>query len=312
MELEHFIPSPEGSIYKRNDPQDLRLGDLNYSNNSTLQKSDFVLSGYCDDEGIRLNGGRPGASLAPNVIRSFLTKMTPNKKQNFPTFYDIGNIKDTYCLKDKHDYIEKTATFFLKNNKKWISIGGGHDFAYPDVAAFLNCFGDQNPLVINFDAHLDVRPLDKGLTSGTPFYRIQSSYKDFQLLQIGIQKNCNSPNHIDWCKSKGGKILFLDDILNEPNPKVLLTQFIMDELTVNRPVFVSLDIDVFASHHAMGCSQSWPIGLEVYDFVFVFEKILSKGNIRGLGIYEVSPPLDLDNRSSKLAAQIIYRYLQYE
>ena len=50
----------------------------------------FCILGYPDDEGIKLNGGRTGAALAPTAIRQFLYKMTPGLVQN--KFFDCGEV----------------------------------------------------------------------------------------------------------------------------------------------------------------------------------------------------------------------------
>jgi formiminoglutamase len=66
-------------FFSKNDPQDIRLGDLAKaaSFNSPIN-SDLSIWGYPDDEGIFLNGGRPGAHKAPEQIRKFFYKMTPH------------------------------------------------------------------------------------------------------------------------------------------------------------------------------------------------------------------------------------------
>ena len=65
----------------------------------------------------------------------------------------------------------------------------------------------------------------------------------------------------------------------------------------------------FSSSFAMGCSQAWPAGLTPNEFFPFLDIIKNRMNILNLGVYELSPPLDLDDRTSKLVAQIIYRYL---
>jgi formiminoglutamase len=75
------------------------------------------------------------------------------------------------------------------------------------------------------------------------------------------------------------------------------------------PVHVSFDIDGLASSEAGGCSQSWATGLKLQDYLHFFHLLKQRSRVQGLGLYEVSPPLDFDQRSSKAAAQIIYHFL---
>ncbi|MGE3758570.1 MAG: arginase family protein, partial [Pseudobdellovibrionaceae bacterium] len=69
------------------------------------------------------------------------------------------------------------------------------------------------------------------------------------------------------------------------------------------------DIDVFTSAEAPGCSQSWPTGLSVAEFWPAYQWLLKNYDTPLLSIYEVSPALDVDSRTSKLAACIAYEYL---
>ena len=298
-------------IYRRNDPKDPRLGD--FVKSCDIKTCNFILAGYPDDEGIQLNGGRLGAAQGPDAIRKKLTRMTPNTSSDeFSFYFDIGNLVIEEGLGARHEEIIKVSQSFLNQNKKWIGLGGGHDFGYPDGAAFLKTYGDKKPVVINFDAHLDVRPTDKGLSSGTPFYRLLNDFENFDFYEVGIQDECNSLQHKQWCKEKGTKILTYSDIYSSSNaPIENLKAFVKELEGSKRPAFISLDIDVFSSSFAMGCSQSWPMGLTANDFHCFFTYLLKNLDVRSLGIYEVSPPLDLDERTSKLAAQVVYRFLQH-
>ena len=61
----------------------------------------------------------------------------------------------------------------------------------------------------------------------------------------------------------------------------------------------------------MGCSQSWPTGFTPNELLPLFDLIYKNTDVRVLGLYEVSPPLDQDGRTAKLAAQIIYQFLSH-
>ncbi len=62
-----FFPTSSELFFSKNDPNDIRLGELFKTLvTQTIKENDIVISGYPDDEGIRLNGGRVGAALAPN------------------------------------------------------------------------------------------------------------------------------------------------------------------------------------------------------------------------------------------------------
>ena len=324
-----FKPSTENLFTSKNDSDDIRLGDIVQSTTlSELTKKtntthSFCLLGYPDDEGIKLNGGRPGAAAAPTAIRQALFKMTPPLNQHH--LYDIGdlnqgiknNSEDQDSLRIKHQIAQEAIQNLQHNKFKTISLGGGHDYGYPDSSGFLKAHlpfhiqgNTPKPIVLNFDAHLDVRPTTNGFNSGTPFYRLLNEFENqFEFAEIGLQPQCNSIKHREWALNKKAHLFDLKDI---QNPLGLLSLFehpIFSSLTKTTPVFISFDIDCLTSTEAPGCSQSWVTGLKTEDFLKFFSQISKKADVRGLGIYEVSPPLDFDKQTSKTAALIIYNYL---
>ncbi|MBY0384423.1 arginase family protein, partial [bacterium] len=192
--MSSFVPCSKDLFFKSTKAQDPRLGEL--VNSSSSAEQTFIIAGYPDDEGIRINGGRLGAALAPDVIRKYFYKTTPVEKNSPYSLADFGNLKNDISLEKRHEIVKKEVAQNLKENKIWIGLGGGHDYGYADGAGFLDwCQTQKNskrPVVINFDAHLDVRKPSKDINSGTPFYRLNEMGIDFDFVQIGIQKQCNS------------------------------------------------------------------------------------------------------------------------
>lgn len=89
----------------------------------------------------------------------------------------------------------------------------------------------------------------------------------------------------------------------------LLTHPFFKKIKPSTPVFVSYDIDCLSSSEAGGCSQSWATGLTVQESLDFLTQIYKISDVRGLGIYEVSPPLDHDFKTSKTAALLAYHFL---
>ncbi len=303
-------PTSQDLFFSKKDAQDPRLGDLASSANlisiSSTDPSFFIL-GYPDDEGIRLNGGRPGASEAPKSIRNFFYRMTPDAgvKKNF-SIKDLGDIQLNGDLKTRHERGRKIISEIAAIDGRWISLGGGHDYGYCDAVAFAEKFQDRKPLIVNFDAHLDVRPSEKSLNSGTPFYRLMKDYSSScHFVEVGLQPQCNSPAHMQWLTERGGKILWQDTIEKKGVLESLQSLVPLSP----HPAFLSVDIDAFTSAIAPGCSQSWTSGLQWNQFTEAFDFLIEAFDVRGIGIYEVSPPLDQDNQTSKLAALIMHRFI---
>ncbi|MFN7824866.1 MAG: formimidoylglutamase [Pseudobdellovibrionaceae bacterium] len=304
---------PSSLIFKKTDPEDPRLGNFTEvipPFQKTLPK-DLVIWGYPDDEGISLNGGRPGASLAPDKIREFFYKMTPTAQLRLPRIGDLGNLQEPQLL-SRHQSGSQLSEHYTKEQLFWVSLGGGHDYGYADGAGFLRATltkrNEPKPLVLNFDAHLDVRPDHHSPHSGTPFYRLLNEFGTaFEFWELGIQPQCNASTHWDWAQTRGATILTLEAIEAQGGlPQTLRKYF---SPAAQRPLWISLDIDSFSRAYAPGCSQSFATGFEPQSFLQSLDFLFSSFDVRGLSIYEVSPPLDFDHATSKLAALIIHRSL---
>lgn len=308
-----FHTTDKHLLFTKNDKKDPRLGEcvqlLSEGDHQKITSSnfDFAVLGYPDDEGIGLNGGRVGAQNAPREIRLYLYKMTPRLGTSYlPQILDLGNFDKNVPLAERHERGREIVRTLAANNKRWISLGGGHDYGYCDSTGFLDAH-PGNAVVINFDAHMDVRPTDKGLNSGTPFHRLLNEFSGrLDFAEVGIQDQCNSQAHVNWAQSKGAQVFTLNDVYDKGLLNVLKGFLAGKE---KKKVFLSVDIDAFTSNEAPGCSQSWTTGLVTKEFLEALHWMIANYDIRGLGIYEVSPPLDQDNRTSKLAALLAHNFI---
>ncbi len=324
-----FIKSDPQLFFKNQKSHDKRLGewaknlDASFFEKATSdiksENRNYIIAGYADDQGIKNNSGRLGARLAPDKIREFFYKMTPpyhyaldfeNPEKSSYSIIDIGSLDEAHGdLEARHEYAQTCANKAFRKNFNWISLGGGHDYGYPDVSAFIKSCDDR-PLVINFDAHLDVRSTEHGINSGTPFFRVLEEFQNVDLVQIGIQSQCNSNLHYKYSLDHGVKVLNYDDIRQSGESLASYSIRRMgDQIIKRRKCFISVDIDSFSNAYAPGCSQSFATGLHPDEFFQFFSILLQRLDVRGLGIYEVSPPLDIDNRTAKLAALIMHKYI---
>ncbi|MCB0394918.1 MAG: formimidoylglutamase [Bdellovibrionales bacterium] len=294
-------------LFKGRTEDDPRLGKFVSEGDASTP---FALIGYTDDEGISLNNGRLGAHSAPNEIRKFLYKMSPNKNISGSFINDLGNLKKLSGIEERHQKARGTVAEIHKlKAQRVISLGGGHDYGYVDGCGFLDALSDKNPIVINIDAHLDVRDLEFGPNSGTSFYRIRNEFPKAQIFQIGMQDQCNSLHHFRWCEENQILVLRWNDLVNSTSKLSAMLEFLGEELLKKRPAFLSIDMDAFSSAYAPGCSQVFPTGFAPDEILQFVEILCYRFDVRHLGLYEVSPPFDLDGRTSKLAALLAHKFL---
>lgn len=302
-------PIDSSLFFSRRDSNDPRLGEFVQKE---LSKPGVAIIGYPDDEGVEINGGRKGASLGPTEIRRWLYRMTPHPKRRLKDFADFGNCIPKQNLEIRHEEGRKVVAQHLGMEQQVLALGGGNDYAYSDGMGFLDTYKDQRPLIINVDAHLDVRDLSKGLSSGTPFYRLLESGEEFDFVELGIQSQCNSIKHWNYVEQKGGRILSLDEIVDSG---VSLSEFTVralgDSLLRRRPAFLAIDMDAFAWPYAQGTSAAWPLGLNPTEFNALMHLLFKRLDVKVLGIYEVSPPLDQGGGTARLAAQFAHGFLHH-
>ena len=302
------------------DTSDPRLASLiQPATEATLGDADVVIIGIPTDEGIFRNGGRPGASEAPNAIRHWLERLTPYAGPQFKQHIDSLKIVDFGDiaigeLQAMHEQASRLVEELAGAGKIVIALGGGHDVTYPLVKGFGRAQHAPTEIgLINIDAHLDVRPkkndhhhsgssfrllLEEGIVSGQHF------------AEIGIQSFVNAQSHFDWLLQQGSRILTFEDATEAHLPNAFEEcEFAITRGDTDMPLYLSFDMDCVRASDAPGVSAPAPIGFlaeEAYELSVAAG--LSK-NVRMLDIVEVSPPHDGDGRTARLAARMIAGFL---
>ncbi len=304
-----FSPANQKLFFTRQDPADPRLGEM--VKTAPVDAPGVAIVGYPDDEGVALNGGRTGAKLGPDAIREWLYRMTPHPRLETRALFDLGNLKTEAPIGDRHNLAADAVKELLGRGHKVLALGGGNDYAFADGWGFLQSLkSDTRPVIVNIDAHLDVRDLSRGLTSGTPFYRLLESEHEFHFIEIGMQSVCNAKSHWDYVEKKGGKIISMDEILEcGAGFHDYVTRELGDLLRRKIPAYIAIDIDAFAYPFAKGSSAPWPLGIDPHQFYTTLKLLLNRWDVRVLGIYEVSPELENGTGTAKLAAQWAHMFL---
>lgn len=302
-----FSPPSKELFFTQKDAADPRLGDLA---KLAPEGPGVAILGYPDDEGVRLNGGRAGAKEGPDAIRNWLYRTTPHLSRKTRSFFDLGNLKFSSDLKQRHDDVAAEVHDLLGKGHRVLSLGGGNDYAYADGMGFLKTFQGEAGLILNIDAHFDVRDLKKGLTSGTPFYRLLESDYKFDFFEIGIQSQCNSKLHEHYVRQKGGQIISMEDILlSGESFKDFTFKKLNSSLKKKPKVFLAIDMDAFSYPFAAGTSAAWPLGLLPHDFYPFLIELMAKADVTVLGLYETAPGLESGVGTAKLAAQWAHTFL---
>jgi formiminoglutamase len=279
-------------------------------------KLNFCFIGYCCDEGIIRNLGKIGAKYGPDAIRKKFASL-PASFGNDTQIYDGGNL---YCengnMEETQQQLALSVERILDNNMFPIVLGGSHDLAfghYNGIYSYLNGTANVSPKIgiINIDAHFDLRPYDNQSSSGTMFTQIADNCTNenvsFNYLCLGIQSAGNTKSLFKKADSLGAKYIMADEFV-ESNYISIMAK-IKSFIDSNDYIYLTLCSDVFNSASAPGVSALQPFGLNPNQVLPFIREILNSKKVISFDIAEVSPPLDHDKRTAKLAAIILYKII---
>jgi len=298
-------PPPRELLFSRGEPEDPRLGEIV----RIVSKKDFAkrdwdvaIIGFPDDRGIALNKGRKGAAQAPYEIRKWLFRLVPPRDD--VKVADLGDFVMSGDLSADHKRAVMEVAFALAHSKRVLLFGGGHDWGFVPIAALMQ-MGKTG--FINFDAHLDVRPSSVP-HSGTSFWRaLENGVDGRNAIWFGVQSCATAKLHKDYAEAKGGTIIYGD------SPSLEIEKFLeVVETSMSRchGVDLSLDMDVFAMCEAPGVSAPQPAGVPSRIILSLLKKILFFEKVRTFGVYELSPPYDLQDMTARLAARCAWEALR--
>ena len=139
----------------------------------------FCIVGFSCDEGVHRNMGRVGAAEGPFKIRTELAKLPANFLRT-SELLDIGNIIcEGEDMEGAQESLSQVITYLLDNDVTPLVLGGGHEIVYGHylgVSTHCQKHSPTPPVLINLDAHFDLRPTNDGGTSGTSFNQIAEKH----------------------------------------------------------------------------------------------------------------------------------------
>jgi len=306
--MDHLIPADDGVFYTRNDPNDIRFGDIVLRDIDQYSTAQVVILGCPQDEGISRNRGRPGARFAPTEIRRDLYRYPVTQSHKHLVLMDLGDLKISDTLEKTHELLRQTVRRLIADGKKVIVLGGGNDISYPDCLALSE--ETSQPLVFNVDRHLDVRA-DTPRNSGTPYRQLleEGIIQPCMFHEFGINSFANSPRYLEYVLNTGANIHYLGD-LRAAGVGMSLRSII--DTADPDGIFFGFDLDAVRSIEAPGVSDPGPMGFSAREVCEIADVAASDPRTRIIEITEVCPEFDRDRLTSKLAANIIVRALAKE
>lgn len=290
-------------------PEDLRIGRLLGRGVVDPRATRAVLVGFPSDEGVRRNGGRPGAAQAPDAIRQMLYRMTPDARTHdafvevVERTVDLGNLSPAGTMEEHQARLGEVVGPYLPQGVVPIVLGGGHETTY---GHFLGYVHDACPVaILNWDAHADVRPLKDGQGhSGSPFRQALEHPTGLctGYMVAGLLPHSTARAHLDFLQGHMGRYFWHEDV----TPGLINVLYAQDA----DAMLVSFDLDAVDQQAAPGVSAPAVAGLNP---ALWFKAAYEAGRcprVSSVDIVEYNPALDVDGRTARLAALTVWHFLR--
>jgi formimidoylglutamase len=271
----------------------------------------WSLLGIADHQGVANVGGRIGAAEGPAAFRAQWAKLN-GKHDIKASMQDFGDFEPSSSdIVESHLRAAARVKEAHLGTQFSVVIGGGHDHGSSHLDGIRQASHAGARIgCINIDAHLDVRDPKPVITSGSPFrLAIESGCLDpSRFIEFGIQDHCNKPELWSFVERNKIRVVNLKDLRHGRAPE-RLRESIEALASQCESIVISLDLDSAAAAFAPGVSAPQAEGFSSSDLIEICEIAGANPMVCSLGIFELNPAHDIDNRTSKLAATLAFHFV---
>ncbi|WP_084004532.1 formimidoylglutamase [Terasakiispira papahanaumokuakeensis] len=274
--------------------------------------SGCALLGFESDAGVARNKGRTGAVQGPAAMRQALAPLAWHR--HAPA-YDAGNIRcEDDALESAQQQLADRVAELLEAGHLPIVMGGGHEVAFGSwsgLAQYLHPQGEPAPHIgiINFDAHFDLRDPSHVHSSGTPFAQIAHEcaqrHWPFKYACLGVSRAANTQALFN--RAAQLDVLVREDRDFQPEQMSDIRRDLKSFIDACDHLYLTLDLDVLPAAEAPGVSAPAARGVSLSLIEPLIDLIRDSGKLRLADIAELNPQHDIDNRTARAAARVIFQ-----
>lgn len=235
-----------------------------------------------------------GAAGAPSLIRKALRSDASNPFSETgvdvsqpSALIDAGDLDATEP--ESHEAIEAAIADILDSGRRPVSLGGDHAVTWP----ILRALGPRHDglTILHVDAHPDLYDDFDGnpKSHASPFARIMENDLVTRLVQVGIRTL--TPHQREQVERFGVECIDMQDRAR------------IRDLTLEGPVYVSVDLDGLDPAHAPGVSHPEPGGLTTREVIDLVHGI--RGTVVGADVVEYNPRRDVFDLTAAVAAKLV-------
>lgn len=276
-----------------------------------VEKADIVVAGMPWDSGVSY---RPGARFGSNHVRESSRLLRPfNPAANISPFKeaqvaDAGDIiGNPFNIEDALEMFEAGAHELTKDGAQLVTIGGDHTIALANLRNLHKKHGKI--ALLHFDAHLDTWDTYFGAeyTHGTPFRRaFEEELLDTDALcHVGTRGPLYGTEDLEDDARFGFGIVTSADVYYLGVERVVQ---LLRERIGDRPLYVSIDIDVLDPAHAPGTGTPEAGGITSRELLEILRGLRGL-NLLGSEVVEVAPPYDHAELTGIAAAHVVYELI---
>ena len=267
-----------------------------------------ALIGFAVDEGVRRNGGRPGAAAGPKAIRGALANMPLLGEA---PLYDAGNIVcEDGDLERAQSALGQRVAQVIGQGLRPLVLGGGHEVAWGTFQGIAAAYRSAPRLLImNLDAHFDLRHAEQA-NSGTPFHQIRQWCVGhgwrFDYRVYGISQYANTRALFERAREWGVNY-WLDEQMQSTQDVTALAAELQASLDGYDAVYLTTCLDVLPGEKAPGVSAPAALGVALPNLERLIDVVRRSEKMVAADIAELNPDKDRDGLTARVAARIAAR-----
>ena len=274
-----------------------------------VDRAEVAVVGVPFDSGVSY---RPGARFGGNHVREASRLLRPyNPALDASPFAnlqvaDAGDMAvNPFNINEAIETVQQNALDLTENGTKLLTLGGDHTIALPLLRAASERAGSPVAM-LHFDAHLDTWDTYFGAeyTHGTPFRRaVEEGILDTEAIShVGTRGPLYGKKDLEDDRRFGFGIVTSSDVFRQGVDEVVAK---LRDRIGNRPLYVSVDIDVLDPAHAPGTGTPEAGGMTSRELLEILRGLRGL-NLVGADVVEVAPAYDHADITAVAASHVAY------
>ena len=273
-----------------------------------VERADVAVVGVPFDSGVSY---RPGARFGPAAVREASRLLRPyHPELDVSPFaekqvVDAGDIAvNPFNIGEAIETLQQEAEALQANGTRLVTVGGDHTIALPLLRAAAKKHGPV--ALLHFDAHLDTWDTYFGepYTHGTPFRRASEEgiLDTSALSHVGTRGPLYGKRDLEEDRRLGFGIVTSGDVMRRG---VAETVDALRQRIGDRPLYVSVDIDVLDPAHAPGTGTPEAGGMTSRELLEILRGLRDL-NLVGADVVELAPAYDHAEITAIAASHVAY------